>query len=55
MREKEVLAGYILATGIFQLEYNIHYRFFGRNDFGYEVSAEASTNFYAANYDNWGG
>ena len=55
VREKEVLAGYILSTGIFQLEYNIHYRFFGRNVFGYEVSAEAITNFYASNYDNCGG
>ena len=55
VRLKDVLREYILATGIFQLEYIIHYRFFGVNDYGYPVSAESSTNFYAANYDNCGG
>jgi len=45
----------VLHPGILQLEYNIHYRFFGVNDYGYRVSAESSTNFYATNYDNCGG
>jgi hypothetical protein len=55
VRVKEVLRQHILDTGIFQLEYNIHYRFFGVNDFDCRVSAEGSTFFYAADYDNCGG
>ena len=55
VRLKEVLRQYIEDTGILQLEYNIHYRFFGVNDYGYPVSAESSTNFYAAGYDNCSG
>jgi hypothetical protein len=46
---------FLTGAGICQLEYNIYYRFFGTNDYGYEVSADGSTNFYAANYDNCGG
>jgi hypothetical protein len=55
VREKEILRQYIESTGIFQLEYNVYYRFFGENDFGYDVSCDGFTNFYAANYDNCGG
>jgi hypothetical protein len=55
VRVKDVLRQYIEQTGIFQLQYNIHYRFFGVNiPYGYGVSAEGSTNFYAADYDNCG-
>jgi hypothetical protein len=54
VRLKDVLAQYITDSGIFQLEYNIRYRFFGHNDFGYDVSADGATFFYASNYDNCG-
>jgi len=65
VQQKGVLYDYLYApggtcdpltgVGICQLEYNIYYRFFGTNDYGYEVSADGSTNFYATNYDNCGG
>ena len=54
VRLKEELAQFILSTGIFQLHYNIYYRFYGVNDFGYRVSAEGSTDFLVADYDNCG-
>jgi hypothetical protein len=54
VREKEVLAGYIESSGIFQLEYNIYYTFYGKNIYGYDVVARDGTNFYAADYDNCG-
>lgn len=52
VRVKAVLGQYLLDTGIFQLHYNVHYRFYGVNIYGYEVSAENYTDFLAANYDN---
>jgi hypothetical protein len=51
--QKFVLQPYVFTLG--QLEYNIYYRFFGVNDYGYEVSADGATNFLAADYDNCGG
>lgn len=50
-RVKLFLAPY-LSDAVPQFQYNIHYRFFGVNVYGYEVSAESATNFYAADYDN---
>jgi hypothetical protein len=64
VREKEVLYDYLFGAGgtcdgspgqVCQLKYNIYYTFFGENDYGYEVSANGSTFFYASNYDNCGG
>jgi hypothetical protein len=55
VRLKAVLEQHILDTGILQLEYNIYYRFYGENDFGYKVSADGSTFFYAGDYDHCGG
>lgn len=60
---KNVLNGYLygpsgscdVLTGQgCQLEYNIYYRFYGENDFGYGVRADGVTNFYASDYDNCG-
>ena len=62
--EKEVLYDYLFGaggtcdpvTGVgCQLQYNVYYVFFGKNDFGYEVAASGVTFFYASNYDNCGG
>lgn len=64
VEEKEVLYEYLYGingtcnpvTGRgCQLQYNIYYTFFGKNDYGYDVTASGGTNFYASNYDNCGG
>jgi len=47
VRQKAVLAGSL--TG--QLQYNVHYKFYGSNDFGERVSSEGSTFIYVSNYD----
>ena len=54
VRLKDVLADYIVLTGIWQLKYNIYYKFYGHNDFGYDVSAENSTDFLVSDYNNCG-
>ena len=63
VREKSVLYEYLYGvngtcnqvTGEgCQLQYNIYYTFFGVNDFGYDVTANGVTSFYASNYDNCG-
>ncbi len=38
-----------------QLQYNVHYIFYGENDFGEKVSADGFSNFYASDYDHCGG
>ncbi len=38
-----------------QFQYNVHYTFYGENDFGEDVSAEAFSSFVADDYDNCGG
>jgi hypothetical protein len=54
--EKEELYDYLLDNpAIDQLEYNVHYIFYGENDFGEQVSADGFSSFYAGNYNNCGG
>jgi hypothetical protein len=56
VREKEELYQQLLNNpALNQLQYNVHYIFYGENDFGYDVSADGYTNFYATNYDNCSG
>jgi hypothetical protein len=56
VREKEALHDQLLSNPTLdQLQYNVHYIFYGENDFGYDVSTDGFTNFYATNYDNCSG
>lgn len=48
---KEVLRAHFIDAGE-QLSYDVHYTFYGVNDFGIPVTAKAQLNFYAANYDH---
>ncbi len=56
VREKAELRQFLLDNPtIPQLQYNVHYIFYGENDFGKEVSADGFSNFYATDYDHCGG
>jgi hypothetical protein len=50
--EKALLRPYVESPLYpFQLQYNALYIFYGWNNFGKQVTVEASTNFYASGYD----
>jgi len=56
LREKQVLYQYLVDNpAVYQLEYNVHYIFYGENDFGYPVSADGFSYFYALDYNNCSG
>jgi len=56
IERKAILRDYLIAhPEVVELKYNVFYTFYGENDYGFEVTAEGSDFFYAANYDYCGG
>ena len=56
VREKTKLREQLLNNPTLeQLHYNVHYVFYGENDFGERVSADGFTDFYALDYLHCGG